>query len=184
MRNVFVKTEFQSLWIDEDKLNFVRTRTVQDRHDQRIDADRFTRARRTRNQKVRHLCQVRNIVQSVDRLELALKLNQYATGRLRVFVEVELGKEETKSGVPQDKLPELMEQLKQCDHLEVRGLMAIPPFFDDPEKSRPFFARLRGLRDEYGLEELSMGMSHDFEVAIEEGATMVRVGTALFGARQ
>jgi len=81
-------------------------------------------------------------------------------------------------------LPELMEQLKQCDHLEVRGLMAIPPFFDDPEKSRPFFARLRGLGDEYGLKELSMGMSHDFEVAIEEGATMVRVGTALFGARR
>jgi len=139
---------------------------------------------RLQTNKAKKVIETFHCIQSVDRLELALKLNHYATGRLPVFVEVELGKEETKSGVPQDKLPELMEQLKQCDHLEVRGLMAIPPFFDDPEKSRPFFARLRGLGDEYGLKELSMGMSHDFEVAIEEGATMVRVGTALFGARR
>jgi pyridoxal phosphate enzyme (YggS family) len=123
-------------------------------------------------------------IQSLDRAELAVKLNQYATGRFPVFVEVELGNEETKSGVPQDKLPELMEELKRCDRLDVRGLMAIPPFFDDPEKSRPFFAKLRKLGERYGLREFSMGMSHDFEVAIEEGATMVRIGTALFGARQ
>jgi len=139
---------------------------------------------RLQTNKAKKVVETFHCIQSVDRLELALKLNQHATGRLPVFVEVELGNEETKSGVPQDKLPELMEQLKQCDHLEVRGLMAIPPFFDDPEKSRPFFARLRALGDQYALRELSMGMSHDFEVAIEEGATMVRVGTALFGARR
>jgi pyridoxal phosphate enzyme (YggS family) len=134
--------------------------------------------------KAKKVLETFDCIQSVDRVELAVKLNQYASNRFPVFVEVELGNEETKSGVPQEKLPELMEQLKQCDRLDVRGLMAIPPFFDDPEKSRPFFAKLRTLGERYGLRELSMGMSHDFEVAIEEGATMVRVGTALFGARQ
>jgi pyridoxal phosphate enzyme (YggS family) len=134
--------------------------------------------------KAKKVVETFHCIQAVDRVELAVKLNQYATGHFPVFVEVELGNEETKSGIAQDKLPELMEQLKQCDRLDVRGLMAIPPFFDDPEKSRPFFARLRTLGEQYGLREFSMGMSHDFEVAIEEGATMVRVGTALFGARQ
>ena len=81
-------------------------------------------------------------------------------------------------------LVQLVDQLKLCERLELRGLMAIPPFFEDAESSRPYFARLRALGENLNLPELSMGMSHDFEVAIEEGATMVRVGTALFGARR
>ena len=80
-------------------------------------------------------------------------------------------------------MPRLIEYLQNCRHLLLQGLMAIPPYFEDAERSRPFFARLRGLAEKYQLNEISMGMSHDFEIAIEEGATMVRVGTALFGER-
>jgi pyridoxal phosphate enzyme (YggS family) len=124
-----------------------------------------------------------DVIQSVDRADLAEKLNQHASAPLPIFIEVNLGNEETKSGVPETNLARLMEYLQHCQQLSVLGLMAIPPYFDDAEKSRPFFVRLRGLAQKYKLNELSMGMSHDFEIAIEEGATMVRVGTALFGAR-
>ena len=122
-------------------------------------------------------------VQSVDRAELAEKLNDNVADRLSVLVEVELGNEETKSGVSEENLPALVERVRALERLDLRGLMTIPPFFEDPEDARPFFARLRNLAERFQLHELSMGMSHDFEVAIEEGATMVRVGTALFGAR-
>ena len=124
------------------------------------------------------------VVQSVDRSELAERLNQSATGRLPVFIEVELGNESTKSGVPEKDLPELLAKVQQMERLEVRGLMAIPPLGEDPQDSRKYFVRLRELGSRFQLPELSMGMSHDYEVAIEEGATMVRVGTALFGRRQ
>ncbi len=108
---------------------------------------------------------------------------------MRVLIEVHLGGEETKSGVAESELPALAEQILQLEALRPEGLMCIPPFLEDPEKVRPYFARLRQLRD--GLETrlgrrlpvLSMGMSHDFEAAILEGATEIRVGTALFGAR-
>jgi pyridoxal phosphate enzyme (YggS family) len=133
--------------------------------------------------KVKKVIENFDVVQSVDRLDVGEKLNQYATQRLPILVEVELGNEETKSGVDSGELPQLVESLMAFTRLELRGLMAIPPFFEDAESSRPYFARLRGLAEKLKLRELSMGMSHDFEVAIEEGATMVRVGTALFGAR-
>jgi len=108
---------------------------------------------------------------------------------MRVLIEVHLGGEETKCGVAEGELPDLAEKIAQLEHLHLAGLMCIPPFLEDPEKVRPFFARLRQLRD--GLEArlgrrlpvLSMGMSHDFEAAIQEGATEIRVGTALFGTR-
>lgn len=122
-------------------------------------------------------------VHSVDRMELALKLNQFALSRLAVLIEVELGDEATKSGVSESELPQLLEELKACKRLEVQGLMAIPPFHENAEESRSYFARLRNLAGKFELAQLSMGMSHDFHVAVEEGATMVRVGTALFGAR-
>jgi pyridoxal phosphate enzyme (YggS family) len=134
--------------------------------------------------KARKVLENFDMVQSVDRVELAERLEQHATGRLPVLIEVELGDEETKSGVPEPELPHLVEYMKSCKLLELRGLMAIPPFFEDAEGSRPYFVRLRKLAQQFQLSELSMGMSHDFEVAIEEGATMVRVGTALFGARR
>jgi hypothetical protein len=119
-------------------------------------------------------------------------------GRLSVLIEVRLAAEETKSGVTEDELPRLVEGVLALPHLDLRGLMCIPPFFEDAEKVRPYFRRLRELRDDLRsrfssnfqpptsnfLSVLSMGMSHDFEVAIEEGATQVRLGTAIFGERK
>ncbi len=123
-------------------------------------------------------------VQCVDRLELAEKLNQTAATPLPVLIEVNLGGEESKSGIDADGLAGFIERFAMYPRLQLRGLMTIPPFFENPEKVRPYFRKLRELAERFRLPELSMGMSHDFEVAIEEGATMVRVGTALFGARQ
>ncbi len=110
---------------------------------------------------------------------------------LRVLIEVKLDPEPAKSGVAGSELPRVVEAIQRLPHLELRGLMGVPPYFDNPEDARPFFRRLRELRDSarerFGPEALpvlSMGMSHDLEIAIEEGATEVRVGTALFGDRE
>ena len=134
-------------------------------------------------------------VHSVDSWRLAQKLDQANTspgGRLPVLLEVNLGGEESKTGATESDIIQLASQAGQLGAVEVRGLMVIPPFFDDPEQARPFFRRLRQLAEKIeaqqvpgvSMRELSMGMSHDFEVAIEEGATLVRVGTAIFGERQ
>jgi uncharacterized pyridoxal phosphate-containing UPF0001 family protein len=107
-----------------------------------------------------------------------------------VLLEVNVGDEPQKAGAAPEEVEGLLRHTVACDRLDVRGLMAIPPFVEDPEATRPHFAALRRLRDELqasagrALPELSMGMSHDFEVAIAEGATIVRVGTAIFGARR
>jgi PLP dependent protein len=125
-------------------------------------------------------------IHSVDRLELAQELSRRAHGAERtldVLLQVNVGEEPQKGGVAPAELKELREMVAGLPNLRVRGLMAIPPATEQPEQARPYFRRLRELRDELGLEHCSMGMSADFEVAIEEGATMVRVGTAIFGAR-
>lgn len=123
-------------------------------------------------------------IQSVDRLDLAEKLDQQAVRRIPVMIEVKLHDEPSKSGMPAAQLADFLPRIAGLKNLDVRGFMAVPPYSDLPEDSRPYFRRLRELAALFGLPELSMGMSHDFEIAIEEGATMVRVGTALFGARQ
>jgi pyridoxal phosphate enzyme (YggS family) len=123
-------------------------------------------------------------IQCVDRPELAQKLDQAARRPVAVLIEVKLDNEPTKSGVLEEDLKSLVESFGRYERLELRGLMSIPPLFEDPEKVRPYFRRLRALAKEFGLPELSMGMSNDFEVAIEEGATMVRIGTALFAERK
>jgi pyridoxal phosphate enzyme (YggS family) len=133
------------------------------------------------------------LVESVDSLELALRLARVGTetGRaVRALVQVDLAGEQAKFGLPEAELLATLEALRGKEGLRVEGLMVLPPFFDDPEGARPYFRRLRALRDrahEAGLlqgRELSMGMSHDLEAAVEEGATIVRVGTAIFGERQ
>jgi len=123
-------------------------------------------------------------IQSVDRAELAEKLNLAATKTIQVLIEVKLHEEGNKSGIAETDLGAFVEQFRQYPQLQLRGLMAIPPFWENPEDVRPYFRKLRRLGEQFGLAELSMGMSHDFEVAVEEGATMVRIGTALFGERQ
>jgi PLP dependent protein len=133
-------------------------------------------------------------VDSVDDFALAQRLDR-ARGemdeahKLRMLIEVRIAPEDTKSGVERSALPALAEQISTLNHLDLQGLMCIPPFFEDPEKVRPYFRELNTLKESLvaslgkKLPVLSMGMSHDFEVAIEEGATEVRIGTALFGTR-
>ena len=123
-----------------------------------------------------------DVIQTVRSIKLARRLND-AGKPLGVFLEVKLGDEATKSGLSKDELPAVKEFVESCDNLKLRGLMGMPPWSDDPEQARPYFRRLRQLAEQYALAELSMGMSHDLEVAIEEGATLVRVGTAIFGKR-
>ena len=146
--------------------------------------------------KARKAVQFFDVIHSVDSLELAHRLERICIeeGRheLSVFVHVDFAGEETKSGIPESELPKLVGYLQSCDCLKFRGLMILPPFFDDPEATRGYFKRVRAIRDDLaakhvfsdGRGELSMGMSHDFEVAVEEGATIVRVGTAIFGQRK
>jgi pyridoxal phosphate enzyme (YggS family) len=133
-------------------------------------------------------------IDSVDDLALAQRLDRArseagAPGKLRVLIEVHIAKEEAKSGAAEEELPALAGKIAALSMLELAGVMCIPPLTENAEEARPHFRRLRELRDALGkqlgraLPVLSMGMSHDFEVAIEEGATEVRVGTALFGAR-
>jgi len=136
-------------------------------------------------------------VDSVDSIKLAEKLNaaaQTAGKKLPVLIEINVGGEAAKSGVApgSHELEQLLLAAPRLEALDFRGLMTVPPFSDDPEQARPFFRRLRELRDaiasrklpRISMQELSMGMSHDFEVAIEEGSTCVRVGTAIFGERK
>src|SRR5579872_342954 len=135
-------------------------------------------------------------IDSVDSLKLAEKLNSSARERgkvLEVLIEINIGGEAAKSGLSPDsqELENILNAAPRLDHLEVRGLMTIPPFTENSEDARPYFRQLRELRDEIGsrnwpavsMDVLSMGMSHDFEIAIEEGSTCVRVGTAIFGER-
>ena len=145
--------------------------------------------------KARRAVTLFDVIHSLDSIQLARRLDRLCAeeGRekLAVLVQVDLGHEATKSGIDEAELPHLVHELGQLSRLELAGLMTLPPFFDDPEQSRPFFRRLRELRDELASVgafgdrkgELSMGMTHDFEVAIAEGATMVRIGTAIFGER-
>lgn len=145
--------------------------------------------------KARKAVQLFDVIQSLDSPELAHRLERICEeeGRtgLSVLAQVDLAGEESKAGIPETKLPMLVETLARCERISFDGLMVLPPFFEDPEETRPYFERLRLIRDRLTEEgafrgkvgELSMGMTHDLEVAIEEGATIVRVGTAIFGAR-
>ena len=133
-------------------------------------------------------------IHAIDSVELLRKVDQAAAAARRtvdVLVQVDLALEDTKFGAPEDAVPGIFAAADGCTSARVTGLMLLPPLAENPEDARPWFTRLRGVRDRLGdagvpagrLRELSMGMSHDFEVAIEEGATMVRVGTAIFGER-
>ncbi|HKY41951.1 MAG TPA: YggS family pyridoxal phosphate-dependent enzyme [Pyrinomonadaceae bacterium] len=145
--------------------------------------------------KARRVVTLFDVIHSLDSIDLARRLHRLCVeeGREKfpVLIQVDLGHEETKSGIDETELKELVEDLVPLNRLQLIGLMTLPPFFENPEDSRPFFRKLRELRDELaargafveGKGELSMGMTNDFEVAIEEGSTMVRVGTAIFGER-
>jgi pyridoxal phosphate enzyme (YggS family) len=138
--------------------------------------------------------QIFDCIETVDSIELADLLDRHAYSigkKVEVMVQVNVGEEPQKSGVSQDEINSLIQHIRSLKHLKLIGLMTIPPFFDQPERARPFFRKLRECRDELmesalleeNMGELSMGMTGDFETAIEEGATLVRIGTAIFGPR-
>ena len=145
--------------------------------------------------KAKIVAELFDVVETVDRIKVARALEKHLAAidkKMSVLIQVNIGREHQKSGVLPEDTAKLLEEIAGYEHLKVKGLMAMPPFFDDPEDVRPYFAEMRKLSEELqgkgvlgsgGAVELSMGMSGDFEVAIEEGATMVRVGTALFGQR-
>ena len=144
--------------------------------------------------KAKYAVRMFDLIHSVDSLKLAKELDKYAQKIDKVqaiLIQVNVAKEDSKSGVYIEDTLRLVSETSQLENIAVKGLMTMPPYFNAPEKARPFFANLRQLRDQIknenipniSMEELSMGMTGDFEAAIEEGATMVRVGTAIFGER-
>lgn len=145
--------------------------------------------------KAKYAVRMFDLIHSVESIKLATALDKEArkNGKVQdILIQVNISREETKSGIPEVGAVELITQISRLDHIRVKGLMTMPPFFDAPEQARPFFRQLARLRDRIAahsipgvsMAELSMGMTGDFEVAIEEGATLVRIGTAIFGARQ
>ena len=146
--------------------------------------------------KARRAVELFDVIHALDSAALVQRLDRVCREvkreELPVLIQVDLGQETTKSGAAESEVPEIIEAIRQSQVVRLRGLMTLPPYFDDPERVRPFFRRLREFRDElrdlgaFGDTggELSMGMTHDYEVAIEEGATIVRVGTAIFGERE
>jgi pyridoxal phosphate enzyme (YggS family) len=145
--------------------------------------------------KAKYAVRLFDLIHSVDSLKLARELNKQAAKVdkiQQILVQVNISAEDTKSGILTEEAPRLIAEISQLKNLAVKGLMTMPPYFYQPEKVQPFFAALRELRDQIkeqslpnvSLDELSMGMTGDFEVAIKEGATLVRIGTAIFGERQ
>jgi PLP dependent protein len=148
-----------------------------------LAAARFHLIGHLQSNKAKRAAELFHTIQTVDTEKLARRLD--AVGKpLDVMLEVKLSPEEAKAGADPSGLPALIAVVKSCTNLRLLGLMTMPPWSEDAEQSRPYFQRLRELAALHGLSQLSMGMSHDLEVAIEEGATHVRVGTALFGRRK
>jgi PLP dependent protein len=142
--------------------------------------------------KARYAVRLFDVIHSIDSIPLAEELNRRAEQPdrvIKVMIEVNLSKEATKFGTDEEKVLNLAKRIQSSKHLSLEGLMTMPPYFDSPEMSRPYYVALRELKERMTKEgipmkELSMGMSNDFEIAIEEGATYVRVGTAIFGPRK
>lgn len=144
--------------------------------------------------KAKYAVRLFDLIHSVDSLKLARELNKQA-GKINkvqnILIQVNISAEATKSGVAIEQTLDLLNEIRLLENLSVKGLMTMPPFFNEPERVRPYFSAVRKLRDhllqqhlpQVSLNELSMGMTGDFEVAIEEGATLVRIGTAIFGER-
>lgn len=153
---------------------------------QDLEGARFHLIGHLQSNKAGQVCELFDVVQTGDSPKLLERLDRALAERdmqMEVLLEIKLSDEENKSGADPSLLPELMKTAGSCSQIRVTGLMTMPPWSTDAEQSRPYFRRLARLGREYGLTKLSMGMSNDFEVAIQEGATLIRVGTALFGSR-
>ena len=159
------------------------------------DAARWHLIGHLQSNKARKAVELFDVIHSLDSVALAQRLDRICIeldrATLPVLIQVDLGHETTKTGIDEKDLNELVAAVTESERLELCGLMTLPPFFDEAEKARPYFQRLREMRDELQTQhvfsdragDLSMGMTHDYEIAIEEGATIVRIGTAIFGAR-
>ncbi|HYT50163.1 MAG TPA: YggS family pyridoxal phosphate-dependent enzyme [Pyrinomonadaceae bacterium] len=159
------------------------------------DAARWHLIGHLQSNKARKAVELFDVIHSLDSIVLAQRLDRICVEsnreKLPVLIQVDLGHEERKTGVGEKNLSELVSTVAESERLQLRGLMTLPPFFDEAEKARLFFRRLRELRDDLQAQgafgnrrgDLSMGMTHDYQVAIEEGATIVRIGTAIFGER-
>jgi pyridoxal phosphate enzyme (YggS family) len=147
-----------------------------------LQGARFHLIGHLQSNKSKKAAEIFGAIHTVDTAKLARRLNEAATP-LDVFIEVKLSHEESKSGAEPSEIDAIADAVRAASNLRLAGLMTVPPWSEDPELSRPYFARLRALAETHGLSGLSMGMSGDLEVAIEEGATCVRIGTALFGRR-
>lgn len=142
--------------------------------------------------KVKDAVELFDMIETVDSISLAMELNKRASKRLNVLIQVNLAKETTKGGIDENKVLELAHEIASLENLSLKGLMTIPPLFEDPKMVRPYFSVLRRLAERIrrenipgiSMKELSMGMSNDLEIAIEEGATIIRVGRAIFGERE
>jgi pyridoxal phosphate enzyme (YggS family) len=134
--------------------------------------------------KARQACELFDVIETADSVKVLERLNACAPeSKLEVLLEVKLSDEAAKTGAAPEEIPSLLAASRNCPRINLSGLMTMPPWSEDAETSRPYFRKLAHLAREYGLPQLSMGMSNDYEVAIEEGATIIRVGTALFGPR-
>ena len=149
-----------------------------------LEGARFHFIGHLQSNKTRRAAELFQVVQTVDSAKIARRLSEAAATPLEVMLEAKLSGEDSKSGTAPEELPALADAVRACPNLRLTGLMTMPPWSDDPEAPRPHFRRLRELAAQLGLRQLSMGMSHDLETAIQEGATHVRVGTALFGSRR
>lgn len=168
--------EFGENYVQEFERKYPRT--------QECEGARFHLIGHLQSNKARKAAEMFDVVQTVDSAKLARRLAEAAERPMEVMIEVKLSEEESKHGAAPEELGGLVEAIRAEPKLRLTGLMTMPPWSEDAETARPYFRRLRELAERYGLEKLSMGMSHDLEVAIEEGSTMVRVGTALFGSRK
>ena len=152
-----------------------------------VPGARFHLIGHLQSNKVKLASELFQVVETADTSKLLRRLDAAAAGerkgRMEVLLEVKLSEEESKAGASPTEIPELLATAGECTNLRLTGLMTMPPWSEDPEHSRPYFKQLAALAKQHGLPTLSMGMSGDFEVAIEEGATLIRVGTALFGSR-
>lgn len=147
-----------------------------------LSGARFHLIGHLQSNKTKKAAQLFSSIDTIDFPKLATRLNAEGTP-LDVMIEVKLSEEESKSGAAESDVAAIADAIRACSNLTLRGLMTVPPWSEDAELSRPYFARLRELAARHNIAEISMGMSHDLEVAIEEGATWVRIGTALFGRR-
>lgn len=149
-----------------------------------LEGARFHLIGHLQSNKSRRAAELFDVVETLDSPRLARRLSEAAGRPLEVMIEVKLSPEEAKRGASPQDLPALVDAVAALPNLRLTGLMTMPPWSEDPERSRPYFRRLRELAGQFHLPQLSMGMSADFEVALEEGATEIRLGTALFGPRE